>query len=324
MTKGNRILPLCPMIQLISALSELGAGTRGSSLGLEALMFASLKEHPTFFEKRHVIDVPVDNRALFHKPENHRAKYIFDIADMYDRSAQAIQDVMAKGDFPLVISGDHSNGGGTIAGVKAARPDWRWGVIWIDAHADLHSPYTSPSGNLHGMPLATALAEDNMDCLVEMPSEAVIQGWNRLKGKQPRILHSDLRFVAVRDTEFPEDDLMARHNIPNVTVAALRVLGAAEVAQQLVDSLSDCDAIYVSFDVDSMDSSISVGTGTPVTNGLTIEESRELLTALAASNMVQAMEFTEINPLLDDKGNAMGEAAFSLLSSVIPVLESRN
>ena len=253
--------------------------------------------------------MPVNNKALFHNPENKRAKYIHDIAEMYDRSSQTIQKVMSNGDFPLVISGDHSNGGGTIAGIKASHPNWRWGVIWIDAHADLHSPYTSPSGNLHGMPLATALSEDNKECLVDMPNDSVVEGWNRLKGDQPRILHSDLRFVAVRDTEKPEDELMARHGIPNITVDSLREQGAEYVAQQLIASLSDCDAIYVSFDVDSMDSSISVGTGTPVSHGLTIEESRKLLTTLVSSDQVKALEFTEINPLLDDKGNAMGEAA---------------
>ncbi len=310
-------------LQVITVKSELGAGTRGSSLGFEALQIASLKYDAGFFKNREEINVKTLNHKLFDKVELRYAKRLDGIAKMYRRIAKEVSDTLETGDFPFVFAGDHSNAGGTIAGIKEAFPNKRLGAVWVDAHADLHSPYTSPSGNVHGMPLATAIHEDNLENQNNTPEDETVWHWNEMKGPNQRVRPSDLFFISVRDTEEPESNLMAKHQMPNIKTAEVRKMGARKAAEKALEHLEDCDIIYVSFDVDSMDPEISVGTGTPVPNGLWEDEAREILLAFAESEKLVCMETTEINPLLDLKGNAMAEAAFRVVKSVIEKIESR-
>ena len=198
-----------------------------------------------------------------------------------------------------------------------AFPDERIGVIWIDAHADMHSPYTTPSGNLHGMPLATALAEDNLEVQTNELDEKTEELWERLKnigGITPKIKYADLIYIGVRDTEAQEDYLMEKHGVRNITTRELRQIGVEEVVEIVNDRLKDCSKIYISFDVDSLDPKISVGTGTPVPQGLRFKEARELLQSLCRDERVCCLEFVEINPTLDTE-NAMAETAFKLLEA---------
>lgn len=311
-------------IRLISVMSELGAGTRGASLGLDAMRIASFKLNPKFFKKYKVDEVKHLNNMLFEEDATPYAKRLDGIVQMYKRIEESIDEVLDHGYFPIVISGDHSNAGGTIAGIKTAYPTKRLGVIWIDAHADLHSPYTSPSGNVHGMPLATALSEDNLDCKLKKVPETTLQYWNQLKGQTPRIQYSDLVFIALRSTEMPEDYLILRNKVPVIRVQEVREIGPVKTAEKALNYLKDCDIIYISFDVDSMDPSVSRGTGTPVPGGLFEEEATAIIVRLLEDPRVVCLEFTEINPVLDDKGNAMGEAAFRILNTVVDVLKSNN
>lgn len=311
------------MIQLIGSLSEIGAGTRGSSLGLQAMQLASLATNPRFFSNHPVELIETDN-AIMHResPELH-GKYLAAIAAMYDRICKHVNQVMSAGDLPFLISGDHSNAGGTLAGIHQAFPNKTLGVVWIDAHADLHSPYTSPSGNVHGMPLATAIADDNLASVINQPNEGLIAAWEHMKGPSQRLQPKHLAFVGLRSTEAPEEALLEKHNIPNHAVATLRQDGVEAIVHRIQTQMQRCDHVYVSFDVDSMDPSVSTGTGTPVDGGLSQKEASDLLQMLASWDKVSCMEFTEINPLLDIKGNAIGEVAFALLDQTVKTLAHR-
>src|ERR1035437_6062305 len=150
-------------IRLSEVRSEVGAGTRGASLGIDAIKIAALDFRSNFFKTHRSINIPDDNASLYGMIESRYAKRIRSVLKMYERVAAAVRDSLKDGKFPIMLSGDHSTAGGTIAGVRMAYPDSRLGVIWIDAHADLHSPYTTPSGNMHGMALSTALGEDNIE-----------------------------------------------------------------------------------------------------------------------------------------------------------------
>jgi arginase len=304
-------------------MSELGAGTRGASLGFEALRMASFKRKRNFF-KKHSPDVIQDENALLYEDVNTPvAKRLSGIFKVYGRIETKIAEVIMEGEFPLVISGDHSNAGGTIAGLKRAFPDDRIGVIWVDAHADIHSPYTSPTGNVHGMPLSTALSLNNEECQVADVPEETAQLWDSLKGENPRIKPEDIVYIGVRDYEEPEEHLMKQLQLRNITVEEFRKLGMDASLQVVMERLKDCDRIYVSFDVDSMDPEISRGTGTPVPGGLWQEEAKKLLLQLAKDPRLCCLEITEINPVLDDKGNAMGEAAFDILHALTVQLDKR-
>jgi arginase len=189
------------------------------------------------------------------------------------------------------------------------------GVIWIDAHADLHTPFTTPSGNMHGMPLAMTSQTDNRECQINEPSEETLMFWERIKnigGNFPKINLEDIVFISVRDTESPEDFLIEKHGIKNFKTKEVRELGIQEVAKQSLEILKDCDQIYISFDVDSLDSSISVGTGTPVPDGLTVKEAIELNAELIKDKRVCCWEIVEVNPTLDTE-NTMAENAFEVL-----------
>ena len=311
------------MIQIISSMSELGAGKRGASLGMEAIRIASFASDPGFFSKYVIAPVDNVNHLLYSYSDNPFGKRIEGIVKMYRRLAAKVAETLEDNKFPVVISGDHSNGGATIKGIKQAYPEGRLGVIWIDAHADLHSPYTSPSGNMHGMPLATAIGEDNLEMKQKEVDEETDNFWKKLKGPDQRVLPQDIIFIALRDTETPEDHLIEKYGIRVFRVDEVRERGVDAVVEEALNKLSGCDYIYTSFDVDSMDTSVSVGTGTPVDNGLLEEEANALLTQLCAEPKICCLEITEVNPLLDKKGNAMGEAAFRLLKNSVEVLEKR-
>lgn len=313
-------------IEIIVNNSELTAGTRGASLGPGAMMTAARKVNNNYFGLYPIHPLPDFNHFLDQKNETEFAKNIIPFKQVFESVAEKTRDLLINGSFPVVLAGDHGSAAGTIAGIKAAYPEKRLGVIWIDAHGDLHSPYTTPSGNIHGMPLNLALGLDNLACQRNTPSGEVIQIWNELKTKYTndiKIKPSDLVFVAVRDTEAEEDQLIADNHIVNHTVETVRKDGPQAVVQHILEQLAPCDLIYVSFDVDSMDPQVtSFGTGTPVGNGIFPEEAEEILTLLAQNPKTVCIEFVEVNPCLDNKVNTMAETAFSLLESVTVALNN--
>ncbi len=182
-----------------------------------------------------------------------------------EKVSKAVQQTLIDGNFPIMIAGDHSSAAGTIAGIKTAYPESRIGVIWIDAHADLHSPYTTPSGNMHGMALAIALAEDNLAQRTNNPDESTVELWEQLKNMNnisPKLRYENLVYVTVRDTEPQEDYLIRQQKVKVFTTDEINNFGIDKIAREILTSVEPCDYIYISLDVDSMDATISRGTGT--------------------------------------------------------------
>jgi len=302
-------------IKLIEVKSEIGAGTRGASLGVDAIKIAALDYMSSFFVNFPSQIVETENRLLYEPIESPYAKRIKGINTMYERVSEAVSSTIKSGVFPIVLAGDHSTAGGTIAGLKMAKPKQELGVIWVDAHADLHTPYTTPSGNMHGMPLATALAEDNIENQIHHPDEQTIKYWDSLKniGKiHPKIKPENIVYIALRDYEKEEEAIIKQNNIKVITVAEIRKKGVMHAVRQTLLHLSNCDQIYLSFDVDSLDSAISRGTGTPVINGLKEREAEDLVATLMQNHKICCLEITEVNPTLD-KENLMAEIAFNIL-----------
>lgn len=309
-------------IKLIEVPSEIGAGTRGASLGIDAIKIAALDFMSNFFIHFPSEKVTPENKLLYEPIESPYAKRIKGIVTMYERVSKAVNDSLKNNFFPVVISGDHSISGATIAGIKAARPKSKLGVIWIDAHADLHTPYTTPSGNLHGMPLATAISEDNLECAVHQLDDETARQWNLLKHMHkisPKVLPEDVVFISLRDFEKEEKFLIDKYGMKVVTTGEVRRKGPENVVRSVLRYLSDCTDIYISFDVDSLDSSISKGTGTPVSNGLREREAEDLISKFMQNRKVCCFEITEVNPTLD-KENLMSEIAFNILQRSVNVL----
>lgn len=309
-------------IKLIEVPSEIGAGTRGASLGISAVKIAGLDFMSNFFVHFPSEKIETENDLLFEPIQSPYAKRIHGVLKMYERVSKSVCDTIKNNFFPVVLSGDHSNAGGTIAGIKLAKPKSKLGVIWIDAHADLHTPYTTPSGNMHGMPLATAIAEDNLEHQAHEVDEKTVNFWNQLKsvGKiNQKVLPEDIVFISLRDFEKEEKHLIEKHGIKVITTSEVRRNGAENVSRKVLRYLSDCTDIYVSFDVDSLDPSISKGTGTPVNNGLREREAEDLISKFMQSRKMCCFEISEVNPTLD-KENLMAEIAFNILQRSVNVL----
>lgn len=308
-------------ITIVINRSEITAGTRGASLGPDAIITAARNKKNPFFAGFNRIEVKNMNDLLDHPVKHPFAKRIEGLIEVYDSVSNTISNELKQGNFPLVMAGDHGSAGGTIAGIKKAFPDKRLGVIWIDAHADIHSPYTTPSGNMHGMPLTSALNDDNLQSKVNDVPDETISLWEELKSvgfKGAKILSEDLVFIGVRDTEEQENAIIKRLNIKVVPVIEVFEKGAATVGKEALDKLSNCDMIYVSFDVDSMDpKASSYGTGTPVREGLMPKQARDLLLMLAGSEKLVCAEIVEVNPCLDEKCNRMGELAFEMIEQLV-------
>ena len=309
-------------IKLIEVPSEIGAGTRGASLGIEAIKIAALDFMSSFFVHFPSEKIPHENKLLYEPIESPYAKRIKGILTIYEKLSKAVSDTLKNNFFPVVLSGDHSAAGGTIAGIKMAKPQSKLGVIWIDAHADIHTPYTTPSGNLHGMSLAVSLNEDNLESAVHDLDEETVKYWNALKnmGKiAPKVLPEDVVIVSLRDFEKEEKHLIDKYGIKIISTKELRSKGVEQIIKQITRYLHDCTDIYVSFDVDSLDSAISKGSGTPVANGLREREAEDLVSKLMQNRKICCLEITEVNPTLD-RENLMAEIAFNILQRSVNVL----
>ncbi|CAN5817215.1 arginase [soil metagenome] len=309
-------------IKLIEVPSEIGAGTRGASLGVEAIKIAAMDFMSNFFIHFPSEKIEAENKQLFEPIQSPYAKRIQGTVTMYERVSKAVQDAMKNNFFPVVLSGDHSTSGGTVAGIKMAKPKSKLGAIWIDAHADMHTPYTTPTGNMHGMPLAATIGEDNEPCKVHDLDEKTIEAWEKLKNIgniSPKILPEDIVLISLRDYEKEEKALIEKYGIKVFTTNEVRRQGAESISKKALRYLSDCTDIYVSFDVDSLDASISKGTGTPVSNGLREREAEDLISKFMQSRKICCFEITEVNPTLD-KENLMAEIAFNILQRSVNIL----
>ncbi len=303
-------------IKIIEVKSEIGAGTRGSSLGVDAIKIAALDFGSNFFKKFKSVEIKHENQLLLEPVVHDYAKRIKGVFALNERLAIEIQKTLTKENaIPIVLAGDHSSAIGTISGIKMAYPDKKVGVIWIDAHADIHSPYTTPSGNMHGMPIACLLGEDNRDRQQNKLDDETIEYWEKLKsigGITPKLEYNDLVYIAIRDYEPAEDYLLKKNKVRIFNLQEIRKKAVERIAIEALNYLDHCDVIYVSFDVDSMDSRISSGTGTPVPNGITEKEAGNLIYYIMRSKKIACFEMVEINPTLD-KENLMAENAFEIL-----------
>jgi arginase len=315
-------------IHIIKNRSDIGAGTRGADLGVDAIEIAAINANSDYFNRYDYSDLASFNEAVYEKQNTTYALRIGKVLAVCEGLSNAVKSTLLDDSFPLVLSGDHSSALGSISGVKNAFPNKRVGVVWIDAHADIHSPYTTPSGNIHGMPLAAALADDNLERKVNQVSEVTNTNWEAMKnigGNSPKLLHDDLVYFGVRDTEEPEDYTIAKNGIKNYKVEEVRYRGMETCLAETLERLSNCDVIYISFDVDSMDCDlISKGTGTPVSKGFDQNEIKQIINGIIKSGKVACVELVEVNPCLDNKGNKMAETAFEVLADITQTIEAIN
>lgn len=287
-------------ISIIGVPMELGQKRRGVAMGPEAIRDAGLAKR---LEKlnckigdRGDINLPHINKneaKLTETLEN--LEEVFSVNELL--AAKVAQEVNS-GYFPLILGGDHSVAIGTIAGLSEHHDNL--GVIWIDAHGDLNTEETTPSGNIHGMPLAVSLG---------LGHERLTSILNR----SPKVKPEHIVLIGIRDLDEGEKQLIKQLKIKTYTMHEVDRLGMAHVMEETIVYLKNkTDGIHLSFDMDSVDPLEAPGVGTPVSGGLTFRESRLALEMLAAENIITSAEFVEVNPLLD-KENKTSELALTLI-----------
>jgi arginase len=290
-------------IHILGIPMDLGAGRRGVDMGPSALRLArladSLKALGHTIKDHGNVDAPVAE-ALH---EENGPLYADAIAASCRQAFVMLQELPGSS-FPLALGGDHSVSMGTIAGVAGRG---RTGVLWIDAHADLNTPATSPSGNIHGMPLAHLLGRGDPRLL------SIWGGGTMLRPE-------DVAFIGIRSLDPPERELIAELGLKVFTMKEIDKRGMAEVASEAIAHLAHLEALHVSFDADVLDPQVAPGVGTPVPGGLTYREAHLLMELLADAGVVTSLDLVEVNPLLDDRNKTaqiMVEMAASLLGKAI-------
>ncbi|MGC9055084.1 MAG: arginase family protein, partial [Candidatus Hydrogenedens sp.] len=205
---------------MISAQSDIGGRIRGPADSFDAFKKLAKRRNSKIFETIEYLEVKNDNCNLL--PKDPFAKFIQEIFEFNTKLCSKVQESLESHNRLIVISGDHSSAIGIIAGIKTAFPNKRLGVIWMDAHADIHSPFTTPSGNMHGMPLGCSLGEDNFDHYKNKPDQETIEYWNKLKhigNICPKIFYQDLVYIGLRSYEEEEAYLLVKNNIKIFTVS---------------------------------------------------------------------------------------------------------
>lgn len=286
-------------IELIETCSDSGAGTRGAGFASEALYLMAQKDPGNILNNLLKNTCYIPFRKGFSSDHARNIELIYHICQSISR---LVCQRLTNGAFPVLISGDHSCATGTIAGIKMAKPKSRLGVVWIDAHADLHSPFTTPSGNMHGMPLAASINEDNLALSFKKIDRQTRYFWEKFKNIgniSPKILPQDIVYISLRDFEKEEASLIKTHGIKAISTQTIRDCGTPGVVRSILKQLEYCTDIYVSFDTDCLDASVSKGTGLPVQRGLMPDEAGKLTEMLLESPKAVCFEITELNPFLD-------------------------
>jgi arginase len=275
-------------IEIIGVPIDLGADRRGVDMGPSAIRYAhlqrELQKSGHTFEDRGNVEVPIAEMCNVNEPN---LKYIDCIVPMARRTAGAVATCMQRGHFPLVIGGDHSIALGSIRG--AARHK-KLGVIWVDAHADFNTAETTPSGNIHGMPLAA---------LCGLGDPRLVQLWDGAL-TVPVLDPRRVVVVGARDLDVGEKRNLLQAGVTVMGMEQIDRLGMFRAMEKALAQVSqDVDGIYLSFDVDSLDPRHAPGVGTPVTGGLTYREAHLACEMVAETGKLLGMDLVEVNPILD-------------------------
>ncbi|HVS89528.1 MAG TPA: arginase [Candidatus Acidoferrum sp.] len=278
-------------IRIIGVPMDLGASRRGVDMGPSALRVAGLQARikQLGHQVEDIGNIPVKQPEEMSYGEK-RAKYLGEIAEACKDLAEAVQKSLEEHMLPLVLGGDHSIAAGSISGVAAhfRKEEKKVGFIWLDAHGDMNTPESSPSGNVHGMPLASIMGYG--------PPELV-----ELMGFKPKVEPQNIVLVGIRDLDSQEKKLVKKSGVHVLTMRDIDERGMREVmSDALKYAMDDTDGIAVSLDMDFVDPSDAPGVGTPVRGGVTYREAHLAMEMIADSEAMVSLEIVEINPVIDE------------------------
>jgi arginase len=278
-------------IRIIGVPMDLGASRRGVDMGPSALRVAGLQAR--IKQLGHQVE-DIGNISVKQPEEmsygEKRAKYLAEIADACKDLATIVEKTLDESMMPVVLGGDHSIAAGSLSGVAGyfRKKEKKIGLIWLDAHGDINTPESSPSGNVHGMPLAAAMGYGATE-LVE------------LQGFKPKVEPQNISLVGIRDLDSQEKKLAKKSGVHVFTMRDIDERGMREVmSDALKYAMDDTDGISVSLDMDFVDPSDAPGVGTPVRGGVTYREAHLAMEMIADPEAMVSLEVVEINPVIDE------------------------
>jgi len=294
-------------IAIIGAPLDLGSGRRGVDMGPSAVRVANVFSRIASlgYDVADLGNAPVVQAEMFSEGEAH-AKYLPQIAETCQALAGMVERAMASGRSPIVLGGDHSIAAGSVAGVSShyRRNNQKVGLIWVDAHADMNTPETSPSGNVHGMPLAC--------CIGVGPAELT-----QIGGHAPYVDARNVALVGIRSVDRLERDRVRRSGVRAFTMRDIDERGLRGVMEEAIQIASDgTAAFHVSFDMDVVDPREAPGVGTPVKGGFTWREAHLAMEILSDSGLMSSMDVVEVNPVIDEV-NRTAVLAVELIMSAL-------
>jgi arginase len=293
------------IVHVLGVPMDLGSGRRGVDMGPSAIRIAGVEAR--LRELGHQVvdegDIAIKNMEEL-KVGDVRARYLGEIARAATVAARKIDRILTKGHFPLVLGGDHSIAVGTVSGIAAAcrRQGKKLGLLWVDAHGDINTPESSPSGNIHGMPVASLLGQG--------PAELTGIG-----GKGPKVDPANIALVGIRSLDEGEKRRLKATGVQVHTMSDIDRHGIHRVMKKALARVTDgTDYVHVSFDLDAVDPTVAPGVGTPVKGGLDYREAHLIMELLHDSGVMTSLEMVEVNPILD-QGNASAAFAVELVQS---------
>jgi arginase len=291
-------------VAVIGGTLDLGAGRRGVDMGPSAIRYAGLEQQLAEKLGVRISDVgnvisPVAETTTMGDPH---ARYLDQILDLCDRLSGLVTEAAGKGALPLVLGGDHSVALGSLVGMARARGG-AGGVVWVDAHGDVNTPETSPSGNVHGMVLAAALGLAG--------DQFRRDGW-----PLPAVDPGKLALVGVRSLDDGERRLLQEIDARVFTMSEVDRIGIEPCVREALAHASGAAFLHVSLDMDVVDPDYAPGVGTPVRGGFSYREAHLAMETVAESDLLDSMDVVEVNPILD-RENATGQLAVELVASAL-------
>jgi len=294
-------------IALLGFPMDLGADRRGVDMGPSAIRYENLEEKLEKFGYKVTDFGDIDiNISETQKIKNSSLKYLPEITKTSRILANKVENLLDKKYFTLILGGDHSTAIGTIAGISShcRKNNKTLGVIWIDAHADMNTDKTTPSGNIHGMPLAISLG---------LGEKSLTQ----INGFSPKVKKENVALIGIRDVDFEEAQTIKKLDLNVYTMTDVDKLGIHRVITKVLSDFKNrVDHIHISFDMDGIDPDYAQGVGTPVPGGLTYRESQLLMEMVADCGCMSSLEMLEVNPILDTKNKTAFLATELILSAL--------
>ncbi|MGO4889651.1 arginase [Anaerobacillus sp. MEB173] len=291
-------------VAIIGVPMDLGQKRRGVDMGPSAMRYAGVVKRieKIGYEVNDLGDIDIARPTKYDVMNEHNLKDLHEVVKANEQLAKTVAKIVDQDCFPLILGGDHSIAIGTIAGVTKRYKNM--GVIWYDAHGDLNTGETSPSGNIHGMPLAVCLGFGHASL-------------TEIEGASPKVKSENVVIIGARSLDGGEKELIKKQGIKVYTMHEIDRLGMTKVIEETITYLQErTDGVHLSLDLDGLDPHDAPGVGTPVIGGMSYRESHLAMEMLAEANLITSAEFVEVNPILDER-NKTAILAVALMGSLL-------